>query len=236
MNKDYSTKNYSSEAAVILRNTIEWLMEKRVVSGDAYFSEIEMLKLIRELEMCQVELEMLDEQLTDARAAIQQDAEKRYHSDTFDDRQQQLIEKCRRSNERLECILKATNTGTWEWNIQTGEMIYNGRSGEIIGYRLDKISPGNISALQNLVHPDDMKRSAELLGRYIVGELPTYACECRIKHRQGHWVWVQVCGCIITRTAEGRPLTMFGTYTDITERKKNESQREQVTPSLQRAL
>lgn len=234
MTKQIYTNSSSSGAAVILRNTIEWLMEKRVINGNVYFSETEMLKLIRELEMYQVELEMLDEQLTETRAVMQQDADKRNHSDAFDDRQQQLIEKCRSSNERMECILKATNIGTWEWNIQTGEMIYNDRSGEIIGYRLDKISPGNISALQNLVHPDDMKRSAELLGRYIVGELPTYACECRIKHKQGHWVWVQVFGCIITRTAEGRPLTMFGTYTDIIERKKNEPQREQLTPFLQK--
>ncbi len=137
---------------------------------------------------------------------------------------------------RLQGIIEGTNVGTWEWNIQTGETIYNDRWGEIIGYSLEELSPSSITTWQNLAHPNDLKRSAELLGRHLAGELPYYICECRIKHKQGHWVWVLDRGSIITRSAEGVPLKMFGTHTDITDRKKIETERERLIKKLQSAL
>ncbi len=137
---------------------------------------------------------------------------------------------------RLQGIIEGTNVGTWEWNIQTGETIYNDRWGEIIGYRLEELSPSSITTWQNLIHPDDLKRSAELLGRHLAGELPYYICECRIKHKHGHWVWVLDRGSIITRSAEGVPLKMFGTHTDISDRKKIETERESMINELQSAL
>jgi len=42
---------------------------------------------------------------------------------------------------RLSYILEGTNVGTWEWNIQTGERIYNERWAEIIGYTLEELAP-----------------------------------------------------------------------------------------------
>ena len=41
-----------------------------------------------------------------------------------------------------------------------------------------------------------------------------------MKHKNGHWVWVQDKGKVISRTHDGKPLMMFGTHTDITERKQ----------------
>ncbi len=137
---------------------------------------------------------------------------------------------------RLQGIIEGTNVGTWEWNIQTGETVYNERWAEIIGYRLNELSSSNISTWQKLVHPDDLKKSAELLGRHLAGELPYYICECRIKHKQGHWVWVQDRGRVITRSADGKPLMMFGTHTDITQRKHDEEERERLIVKLQSAL
>ena len=40
--------------------------------------------------------------------------------------------------------------------------------------------------------------------------------------RHGHWVWVHDKGRVISRTHDGKPLMMFGTHTDITERKQDQ--------------
>ncbi len=237
MGKQSSTNGNNSEAAVLIRNMIEWLMEKRVVNGDAHFSESEMLKLIRELEVFQIEMEMLNEQ--PAQTAIQPKIENKQNAQGIvldEARHKFLEEELRDSYVRMENIIKAANIGTWAWNIRTGETIYNDRWGEIIGYQLGELSPSSITTWQKLVHPDDLKRSAELLGRHIAGELTDYVCECRIKHKQGHWVWVLDRGSIITRSTEGEPLMMFGTHTDITERKKHEAEREQMIITLNKAL
>ena len=125
---------------------------------------------------------------------------------------------------RQDNIIGGTNVGTWEWNVQTGETVFNERWAQIIGYTLDELAHISIKTLETFAHPDDLKQSGELLERHFAGELPYYDYESRMKHKDGHWVWVQDRGCVITRTGDGKPLMMFGTQTDITERKKTEEE------------
>jgi signal transduction histidine kinase len=83
--------------------------------------------------------------------------------------------------------------------------------------------------------PDDLKKSGKLIERHFSGELPYYDCECRMKHRDGSWVWVNDRGRITTRTSDGKPLMMFGTHTDITERKRAENEKAKLEAKLQQA-
>ena len=119
-------------------------------------------------------------------------------------------------------IIEGTHIGTWEWNIQTGETVFNEVWTQIIGYTLDELAPISIKTWQMYVHPDDKDQSAQLLARHFAGELPYYDCECRMKHKDGHWVWIHDRGRVITRTSDGKPLMMFGTHADITGRKQTE--------------
>ena len=121
---------------------------------------------------------------------------------------------------RLESIIEATRVGTWEWNVETGETVFNDEWAHIIGYTLDELAPISIKTWEEFAHPNDLKHSAELLKRHFEGELPYYDIECRMKHKDGYWVWVHDRGRVITRTASGKPLLMFGTHTDISERKR----------------
>lgn len=123
---------------------------------------------------------------------------------------------------RLTGILEGTRVGTWEWNVQTGETTFNERWAEIVGCTLAELSPTNIDTWLTLAHPDDLKQSGELLERHFSGELDYYECEARMRHKDGHWVWVHDRGKVATRDASGRPLLMLGTHTDITRRKQTE--------------
>ncbi|MBN2342236.1 MAG: PAS domain S-box protein [Deltaproteobacteria bacterium] len=134
-------------------------------------------------------------------------------------RQNQLLTEER---ERLIGIIEGARVGTWEWNIQTGEVAFNEMWAEFLGYTLADLAPINIDTWERLAHPDDLKLSGALLEKHFSGELPWYSCECRMRHRNGHWVWVYDHGKIITRTTDGKPLMMFGTHMDITERKMSE--------------
>lgn len=123
---------------------------------------------------------------------------------------------------RLESIIESTHLGTWEWNVQSGETIFNEQWAQMIGYSLSELGPINISIWQKYTHPDDLKQSVMLLHSHFAGKLPYYDFECRMKHKAGHWVWVHDRGQVITWTEDGKPLMMFGTHTDITERKQAE--------------
>lgn len=127
-----------------------------------------------------------------------------------------------RERQRLAYILEGTNVGTWEWNVQTGETVFNERWAEIIGYTLAEIVPLSIETWMRLAHPDDLAVSGELLKRHFAGELPYYEHEARMRHKDGDWVWVLDRGKVATWTDDGKPLMMFGTHQDITERKLTE--------------
>jgi diguanylate cyclase (GGDEF)-like protein/PAS domain S-box-containing protein len=123
---------------------------------------------------------------------------------------------------RLSYILEGTNVGTWEWNVQTGETVFNERWANIIGYSLEEISPVSIDTWVKFVHPDDLKTSGDLLEKHFKGELDYYECESRMLHKNGSWVWVLDRGKVSTRSEDGKPLLVAGTHQDITARKNAE--------------
>ena len=132
------------------------------------------------------------------------------------------------SEERLRAIADATRVGTWEWNVQTGETIFNEGWARIAGYTLDELAPVSIKTWEALGHPDELQHSTALLHRHFAGDIPYYECDIRMRHKDGHWVWIHDRGRLISRTEEGKPLLMFGTHIDITARKDAEADREAV--------
>lgn len=120
--------------------------------------------------------------------------------------------------ERLSGIIDATRAGTWEWNIQTGENRFNERWADILGYTLSELQPTTLDTWNQFVHPDDIDRATEALDKHIRGETSYYACEYRMRHRRGHWVWIYDRGRVKSYTADKQPEWMFGTHIDVTER------------------
>jgi PAS domain S-box-containing protein len=125
--------------------------------------------------------------------------------------------------QRLANIIEGTRAGTWEWNVQTGETIFNECWADIIGYTLNELGPVSIRTWIRLVHPQDVKKSRALLASHFAGQLPYYESEARMRHREGHWVWVLGRGRVISWTEDGKPLWMFGTHSDITRSKQAEA-------------
>ncbi len=123
---------------------------------------------------------------------------------------------------RLENAITGTRAGTWEWNVQSGETVFNERWANIIGYSLSELEPVSIETWSKFVHQDDLQRSADLLEQHFRGELPYYECEARMLHKAGHWVWVLDRGRVASWTDDGKPLMMYGTHQDITPRKDAE--------------
>ncbi|MGM0519986.1 MAG: ATP-binding protein, partial [Campylobacterota bacterium] len=130
------------------------------------------------------------------------------------------IEKIQVQKQRLFDILEGTHVGTWEWNIQTGETIFNERWAQIVGYTLDEISPTSINTWMDFAHPEDLEQSNELIMSHIEGKSDYYECESRMQHKNGSWVWVLDRGKVSKWDKDGKPLIMSGTHQDITKIKE----------------
>ncbi|MEI6290082.1 MAG: PAS domain S-box protein [Chloroflexota bacterium] len=126
------------------------------------------------------------------------------------------------ANTRMAGVLEGIHAATWEWNVQTGEIVINELWAEMIGYSKAELLPSTIKTWEKFTHPDDVALVYSQLEKNFSGGKPFYDCEIRMLHRDGHWVWVNDIGRVITRTEDGKPLKMFGTHTDISQRKQTE--------------
>ena len=138
--------------------------------------------------------------------------------------------------QRLQSILEGTHVGTWEWNAQTGDSMYNDQYVGMLGYTLQELEPLGHATWKRLVHPEDLLASAALMRKHLRGEIAEYEIEVRMQHKEGHWIWVLAKGKLTKRTEDGRPLWVYGTHMDITERKRAEQQLAQTTAMLQNVL
>jgi diguanylate cyclase (GGDEF)-like protein/PAS domain S-box-containing protein len=139
-----------------------------------------------------------------------------------------------KKNQRLANIIDGTQVGTWEKNLVTGELRYNERWAQIVGYTLAELGPLTSRIWANLAHPADLDLSTECLNDHVRGIRERYEAEVRMRHKDGHWVWVLDSGTIMTRTANGDAEWMFGTLLDITERKHQEEALRKSTAILNR--
>ncbi|RLC85292.1 MAG: hypothetical protein DRJ03_12100 [Chloroflexi bacterium] len=132
-------------------------------------------------------------------------------------------EALRESEQRMELALRGADLGTWDWNVATGEVTFNERWAEMLGYGLDEIEP-RVSMWEKLIHPDDMPDVMETRNSHLEGKTDFYETEHRVKHKSGDWVWILDKGRAIERDADGKPLRACGTHLDITGRKRAEEE------------
>jgi diguanylate cyclase (GGDEF)-like protein/PAS domain S-box-containing protein len=126
--------------------------------------------------------------------------------------------------ERLLASLESTRAGVWEWQLDTGALQIDARWAEILGETLDSLQPLSIQTFLDRAHPDDLARSQRLSEAHFEGSSPHYECELRLRHREGHWVWVLARGRVALRDAVGQPQRVYGTHTEISQRKRTEDE------------
>ena len=130
--------------------------------------------------------------------------------------------------------IQGAGIGCWAWNIQTGEIRVNDEWAAIVGYTLAELQPKTIATWHTLTHPEDLRRSERQIARYLNGDTESYECECRMRHKDGQWVWVLDRGKVLIHDMQGRPLWAFGAHTPITRLKRIEEERDVLLARFQR--
>lgn len=120
---------------------------------------------------------------------------------------------------RLSRALDGTGVGVWEWDGATDSVTVSGSALSISGI------PSSIEEYREIdyrsaVHPDDRERLVQHHTDYVEGRIAEFACEVRIRRRDGGWVWVLDRGLASARDADGRATRMVGTLTNIDEGKR----------------
>ena len=137
--------------------------------------------------------------------------------DMRQDAQQALKE----SKDRLDMALQASESGLWDWNVQTGEVLFNERWAAMLGYGLTEIE-NHVRTWEKLLHPDDSALVTGSLEDHFSGKSGIYQTEHRLLCKDKHWKWVLDTGNVVSRTPDGKPLRFIGTHIDIPQKKMTE--------------
>jgi len=127
----------------------------------------------------------------------------------------------RQSEERLTLAFAGAQEGVWDWNLETGAVVYSPRWKQMLGYGADEIEP-HVRAWERLLHPDDKPR-ADQLNASLARGAATYEGEFRLRHKDGHYIHVLSRGFPVRREPDGPVVRAVGTHLDITERKQTEA-------------
>lgn len=121
-------------------------------------------------------------------------------------------------NERMELALLGSKDGVWDWNILNNSVYFSPRWKEILGYK-DEELPNEVSSWSDRIHPDDEKETWTDVYKNVNGETEYYENIHRLRHKDGHWVWIQDRGKV-QYDEDGNAVRMIGTHTDISEEKE----------------
>ncbi|WP_339133423.1 MAG: PAS domain S-box protein [Candidatus Electrothrix sp. GW3-4] len=135
----------------------------------------------------------------------------------------QAEKKLLESNERLELVVKGANLGTWDWNVTTGEVVFNERWAEILGYDLNELRP-HFSTWEQHLHPNGKGQIMQALESHLAGDAPLFMTEQRLRNKAGDWVWTLGVGRVFERDAQGKPTRAVGIQLDINAQKQAEQQ------------
>lgn len=129
-----------------------------------------------------------------------------------------------KSEARLALALKASELGLWDWNLQTDE-VHHTQIQELFGLEPEQVT-ALLRHLKPRLHPEDLPALKRALVEHLKGRTEDYQIEYRVRHGDGHWVWIEDRGRAVERARNGRVIRMVGTRRDISVSKGLEEQRQ----------
>jgi len=124
----------------------------------------------------------------------------------------------RESESRYALAVAGANDGLWDWKVPEDQVYYSPRWKAMLGYD-DAELPSRFEEWRTRVHPDDLPGALAAIDAHLQGAVDHLDIEFRMRHKDGTWRWILARAACV-RDADGRPLRMAGSHTDITERKR----------------
>ncbi|RWO72721.1 MAG: PAS domain S-box protein [Mesorhizobium sp.] len=122
---------------------------------------------------------------------------------------------------RWNFALAGAGQGVWDLDMRKGGTTYSSTWVKMLGYADGELD-GDTDRWLEMIHPDDRETVAEADRAHLEGKTPFFEAEFRMRHKDGHWMWILDRGKAIERDENGRLIRAIGSLTDITRRKEAE--------------
>lgn len=146
----------------------------------------------------------------------------------------QSQEATRAAEEKLSLALDASNLGTWEWTIGTGDLAWGQKTADVFGIPLESFGR-NFESFIALVHPEDRDPLKAAIAEALTNPEAVYRVTHRALRPSGDIVWFRAYGRVIRRP-DGTPVRMIGTVADVTTRIQEEERERGAESSFREVL
>lgn len=133
-----------------------------------------------------------------------------------------IQDELRKTKEHLDYALTATQAGSWDWHIETGETEISSRCAELLGFELPELIPFNFDKWVYSQHPVDLPVTLEELYKHLDGNTELFDIKSRMQKKNGGYAWMWTRGQVVQWNDKNEPLRMVGTIVDINEWKNAE--------------
>lgn len=125
------------------------------------------------------------------------------------------------NRQRLELALAGADLGMWDWHLPSGRIKVDARWAAMLGEPAAQVAQ-QVQIWESRLHPDDIDAFKLELKRQLAADSGAFENEYRLRHRDGHWVWILGRGKVVERDSAQRPVRVVGTHLDVTRRKEAE--------------
>lgn len=141
------------------------------------------------------------------------------------------ISQRKQAEERLRLALEASSEGLWDWDLRTGNVFRSARYYELVGHGAgDELV--DLEFFKSTVYAEDLPNVLTNIEEHRTGNSSKLDFECRMQTSTGELKWFGVRGKAVEHDADGVPLRIIGTITDISIRKQGEEIMRQQTENL----
>ena len=137
------------------------------------------------------------------------------------------------SRKQLDQIVKSVDIATWEWDLPSDKLTVNDNYEKMLGMNREAIGT-TMTEWGRLVHPGDLQATGHHLENLRNGRTDSTSMEMRLKHQDGHYVWVYGATKVIEQDARGLPLKIVGFQIDFSDRKSMEEARKEALSVISR--
>jgi PAS domain S-box-containing protein len=130
------------------------------------------------------------------------------------------------SEERFRLASEALAAFLYDWNPVTGQLEWFGGMEEVVGFRLDEVTP-DAAWYESRMHPDDLVATWQSARAALESGARGYTNVYRFRHRDGHYVHLADRSRIV-RDEAGRAIRVLGGVSDISERLRLETERTEL--------
>lgn len=132
----------------------------------------------------------------------------------------QMEQALEQSEQRWQLAVSGSNDGIYDWDMASDQIYLSDRFKSMLGYAHDELEVSQ-EALVAMQHPEDRKRVTQLLAQHLAGKTDYFEAEFRMRCKDGAYKWVLSRGRAMF-DADGRPVRMTGSQTDISDRQAAE--------------